>query len=166
MASIVFTTLKNVNKSTVGYTYSDLHLDIDSINVRSGPNGEVINGKDIQMDYDVNAVVNSIMNIFNTTPGERFLVPEFGSNLKKYLFEPISEYTANQIGNEIVYSVETWEPRVTVSVVNVIGRPEQHEYEVTLSLIINSIRKAVDIKGIIDVNNDVLLSNVKVICNR
>jgi len=38
---------------------------------------------------NVKAVTNSIHNIFTWTPGERILNPEFGSRLKKYLYEGI-----------------------------------------------------------------------------
>ena len=107
-----------------------------------------------------------MVNIFNTNPGERFLVPEFGSNLRRYLFEPITDMTAQKIGSEIVTAIETWEPRVTIDIVRVIGRPEQHEYEVTISLIINLIKEAVNITGTVDIDNQLILQNLQRDCRR
>lgn len=161
MASIVLNNLKNTRKSERGYTYSDLHLDIEDVNLRIAPDGTSINGRDIKSDYDVDAIINSLFNLFNTSPGERFLVPTFGTNLKAYLFEPITDMTANKIGNEIVRAIEKWEPRVTIKVVKVVGIPDQHQYDVTISLIINFIKKAISLSGNIDVNEYQIFGNIK-----
>jgi len=41
---------------------------------------------------NVNAIRNSLHNIFSWIPGERVLLPEFGSNLRKLLYEGITDY--------------------------------------------------------------------------
>ena len=50
---------------------------------------------------NVKAVQNSIHNIFTWIPGERILNPEFGSRLKKYLYEGITPLTEEQVNAEI-----------------------------------------------------------------
>jgi len=50
---------------------------------------------------NVKSVFNSIRNIFAWTPGERLLNPEFGSNLKKLLYNGITEFTVESILAEI-----------------------------------------------------------------
>ena len=165
MASINFTSLKNVGKNAVeGWTYKDLHLDMAEVNVKTNQAGQSIKGKDIKVDYDLDAILNSLRNIFSTRKGERFLVPEFGCNLYRYLFEPISEYTGNKIGNEIVTAIETWEPRVTLKVVNVVGNPDIHQYDVTISLVINDIKRLVNISGNINTDTAQLLNNLALQC--
>ena len=165
MASINFTSLKNVGKNAVeGWTYKDLHLDMAEVNVKTNQAGQSIKGKDIKVDYDLDAILNSLRNIFSTRKGERFLVPEFGCNLYRYLFEPISEYTGNKIGNEIVTAIETWEPRVTLKVVNVVGSPENHQYDVTISLVINDIKRLINISGNINTDTAQLLNNLALQC--
>ena len=61
-----------------------------------------------------NAIKNSIHNIFSWTPGERILNPEFGSNLRKLLYEGITDFNQEQIIAEIRHSVSQWEPRVQI----------------------------------------------------
>ena len=41
---------------------------------------------------NVNAIKNSLHNIFSWTPGERILNPEFGSKLRKLLYEGITDF--------------------------------------------------------------------------
>ena len=165
MASINFDNLKNVGKNPVhGWTYVDLHLDMVETNIKVNQTGASIRGKDVKVDYDLDAILNSLRNIFSTRKGERFLVPEFGCNLYRYLFEPISEYTGNKIGNEIVTAIETWEPRVTLKVVNVVGNPDIHQYDVTISLVINDIKRLVNISGNINTDTAQLLNNLALQC--
>ena len=63
---------------------------------------------------NVNAVRNSLKQIFTWIPGERIINPEFGSSLKKYLYEPITEENQERIVAEIRACVIRSEPRVIV----------------------------------------------------
>ena len=63
---------------------------------------------------NVNAIKNSLHNIFSWTPGERILNPEFGSNLRKLLYEGLTDFNQELIIAEIRNSVSQWEPRVRI----------------------------------------------------
>lgn len=63
---------------------------------------------------NVNAIKNSLHNIFSWTPGERILNPEFGSKLRKLLYEGITDFNQELIIAEIRSSVSQWEPRVRI----------------------------------------------------
>lgn len=63
---------------------------------------------------NVNAVKNSIKQIFTWIPGERIINPEFGSMLRKYLYEPITDENQERIVAEIKSCVLRWEPRAIV----------------------------------------------------
>lgn len=63
---------------------------------------------------NVNAIKNSLHNIFSWTPGERILNPEFGSKLRKLLYEGITDFNQEQIIAEIRNSVSQWELRVRI----------------------------------------------------
>ena len=65
-------------------------------------------------DINVKAVFNSIRNIFSWIPGERILNPEFGSKLRLYLYEGITERNKEQIVAEIRSVCLKWEPRVNI----------------------------------------------------
>ena len=85
------------NSLKQGYLYKDLFLDLDtSVYYNKQFNKSTIL-KDAQGLYDENAVLNSITNIFLTAPGEKILSPEFGLDLRRYLFEPISDFSAFSI---------------------------------------------------------------------
>ena len=115
------------------FTYSDLHLDFK---LRSKLNNAYVSDtgskNEIQVDYDLEAIKNSIRNIFNTKTGQKILNPAFGLDLGRFLFQPISKETARQIGNEIMEQLSFYEPRVAVKKVDIIGREQQNEYFITL----------------------------------
>jgi len=120
MGSIVFKGLESV-KSEQNYTFVDLHLDLKEDTILSPGSNRPVKQRDIKVDYDESAIKNSIINILNTIPGERFLIPEFGANLKKYLFLPVTKTTAEAIGNTILDAIEKWEPRVTIENIWVVS---------------------------------------------
>lgn len=64
---------------------------------------------------------NSIKTILSTYPGERYMLPEFGSRLRQLLFEPITDITSTRIRIEIQDALGRWEDRI--SVINVKVRP-------------------------------------------
>lgn len=165
MGSITLNNLKNVTKTDTGYTYVDLHLDIEEATIPTSFTSERLRGKDVRVDYDIDAITNSLNNIFKTTPGERFLVPMFGIKLKRYLFSPISKPVAEQIGLEIVRAIELWEPRVTVDRVNVIGIPENNEYEVTIIITINAIKQQITFNSILNQGVDIEIANLTRVCS-
>lgn len=138
MASITFNSLKDETKSADNYTYVDFHLDFQENLV--GPQSTVVqtnaNGRDFKVAFDLNAIKNSLRNLFNTLPGERILLPEYGADLRKFIFEPITEATASSIGRSISRAIEQWEPRVTLDRLDIVGVADQHEYNITLILIV------------------------------
>lgn len=85
---------------------------------------------------NVNAIKNSIHNIFSWTPGERILNPEFGSNLRKLLYEGITDFNQEQIIAEIRHSVSQWEPRVQIdNIVKLTSTEDKEDNTVHLRII-------------------------------
>jgi phage baseplate assembly protein W len=111
------------------YVYTDLHLDltIDN-NVGNGLNP--VQSKDITVDYDSNAIRNSLYNIFTTRKGQKILDPNFGGSLDQYLFESVSNVKAKILGDSIVQAVSQYEPRVSVENVQVMPIPDENQYHV------------------------------------
>jgi len=60
------------------------------------------------------AVKNNIRNILLTNKGERFLQPNIGLNLRKYLFEQFTVDTSESIRIEIVDTFKNWLPFVEI----------------------------------------------------
>lgn len=151
MASIILKEFaKKQNKlSSKDYTYVDLTLDLKPNYI----NNELIKGnvnyRDVQVSYDEYAIKNSLINIFNTIPGQRFLIPLFGANLKAHLFQSVTQARALSIGRELQRAIELWEPRVTVDNITVQGFPDLHEYRVSISVIIDNLKIKTNLVGVL-----------------
>lgn len=70
---------------------------------------------------NVELIESGITQILLTVPGERRMLPEFGSRVKTLLFEPHDETLYAEIGTEVVVAVERWEPRVILVDVHIQG---------------------------------------------
>ena len=68
--------------------------------------------KDLIALKNQNAIARSLKNIVFTLPGEKFFNPDFGSRISASLFENLNDVTASIIVDEIISSVERFEPRV------------------------------------------------------
>lgn len=90
----------------------------------------------ISRTEDLNAVKNSLHQIFSWIPGERILNPEFGSNLRKLLYEGITDFNVEQIMAEIRHCVTEWEPRVQIQkVVNASGIDDTEDNTVRIEVV-------------------------------
>lgn len=108
----------------------EVYRDIDMIS-------DKINGQyKISKDVNVKAVFNSLHNIFTWIPGENILFPDFGSRLRKMLYEQITEQNVEQIMAEIRGVVLKYEPRVNIiKVVNVSDINDTENNTVRLDII-------------------------------
>lgn len=68
---------------------------------------------------NVDQIKADLLQLLLTNPGERVMLPEFGTPLRKLIFEPndsILETTARQM---IADAILKWEPRIVVSNISV-----------------------------------------------
>lgn len=70
-------------------------------------------------------IAQSVRMILGTRPGERPYRPAFGTRLDQFAFENIDTTTCNLIRQEIVRSLQTWEPRIRDIEVRFTHQPEQ-----------------------------------------
>jgi len=125
------TTLPDKNPTKVAAIYTDLHLDLtNSKNVGLGLDPQ--NSNDIVVDNDLNAIKNSLYNIFTTIPGQKILSPSFGSNLSQYLFEIVDVVRGKIIGDNILKTINTFEPRVEILNIEVYPLPDKLMYHIIL----------------------------------
>ena len=122
-----------------GYLYKDLFLDLEpNVYYNKQLNKQVIL-KDVQGSYDLQAIKNSIINIFLTSPGQKILNPEFGLDLRRYLFEPVNSSTAYKIKYDINTKLPGQEPRIQIQNVNVDAITDAQEYYIALQINIPSL---------------------------
>lgn len=129
MANIRVNISFNNEKVSKGYRYSDLTVPVSFKS----------NGRDFKDNRDIEAIRGGLRNIFSWRRGERVLLPEFGVNLDQYLYEPINDFTATRIREEIKTAIELWEPRVKIDEITVTPTPDQHQYEVSVLMTIPSL---------------------------
>lgn len=70
--------------------------------------------KDVNKLVAERAVINSIKNIVMTAHYEKPFNPDFGSNIRRLLFENLDTLTASAIEREIAETVKNYEPRVNL----------------------------------------------------
>ena len=76
---------------------------------------------------DAAAVQKSLEHLFTWIPGERILDPEYGSKLRLYLYEGITDTNVEKIMAEIRRCVSVYEPRVIIDQVVNIASVENTE---------------------------------------
>ena len=136
-----------------GYLYKDLLLDIESAVYYNEQLNKSVILKDIQGSYDMAAIKNSITNIFLTTPGYKILSPEFGINLRRFIFEPANSFTAYRIKADILNNLPNMEPRIELQEVTVIPVPDEHEFYITLQINVPSLNEyGISLKSLLNSN--------------
>ncbi len=73
----------------------------------------------------INQIKADLLILLMTNPGERVMLPEFGTPLKRLVFEPNDETLADQARQMIINSIKTWEPRITVENIEVYNSFDQ-----------------------------------------
>lgn len=132
MPSVVYD-FSLVNKTAVrDYTFKDISpVDSDT---------RLLNG-DVPVSFDGAAIQNGVNNMFLFARGERVLLPDFGNNLYKYVYEGVNGLVGNKIVYEIRQMFKKWEPRVEILDLQVVPLPDEHAFHVQMLYSIPSIDK-------------------------
>jgi phage baseplate assembly protein W len=75
--------------------------------------------RDVVKRYDVEAIKGAVKNILYTSKGEKLFNPNFGADLYKYLFEPLSHVKKALMKRQIREELSIWEPRINVSNIDI-----------------------------------------------
>lgn len=67
----------------------------------------------------INQVKSDLLCLLLTEPGERVMLPDFGTPLKQFFFEPNDLELSDRVREAISNSIKTWEPRIAVTNINV-----------------------------------------------
>jgi phage baseplate assembly protein W len=137
--------LQSIKKTPVlerGFTYSDLHLDIEYKYLVNNELHKIPEISDVVVDYDLGAIRNSLINLFLTMPGQKILNPVFGLNLAQFLFRPCDEDTAYLIGKQIQSGITRFEPRVLLTLIRVIPDIPNQSYNVTLNITVPTLNNS------------------------
>ena len=147
MASVIIDTLKTVDDKTKPI-YKDIDLDLKLNYTKSTAFNNVKVIKDINSSNDVEAVKNSIFNLFTTMPGQKILNPVYGLNLLQFVFSGITETGARMLGDLIFKGISRFEPRVKVKKIFIFPDIEKQHYEIALRIDVPSLNIiGISIKG-------------------
>ena len=132
MGKIILNRLPQKTNTGKTYLYADLHLDLQEKYNTSSKLFENQEINDLKVDYDIDAIKNSLYNLFTTTPGEKILNPEYGLDFKQYLFLPATIDIAKYIRDEIYSQTARFEPRIKVVNVNITIMEDVNEFDINI----------------------------------
>jgi phage baseplate assembly protein W len=84
------------------------------------------------IQQDARLIKNDLMQLLQTNPGERVMRSDIGSPIPGLLFESITDANISLIKADILRSVASYEPRVTIE--NLIINIDQNNSTVTITL--------------------------------
>ncbi len=99
-----------------------------------GANAPFIGGNQnvLSLQTDEKLVRNDLLQLLLTAPGERIYRPTFGTDIRKFLFEQITDDSIDQLKRNIAAAILKWEPRVTVSSIVVATDPDNNTINIKI----------------------------------
>ena len=88
---------------------------------------------DLVVSRDASAIKQAIVNLLLTNKGERLMNPDYGSDIRSYLFEPLDYGTASQIKRNIISTIDRWEPRISVLNLNATPNFDDNGFDVEMT---------------------------------
>jgi len=86
----------------------------------SFPTGGLRGGGDYNRESGLTLLRNNLEQLLQTEKGERVMIPQYGINLKKFLFQPLTEELFINIRYEVLTSIKRYIPEVTVKKLQVL----------------------------------------------
>ena len=82
-------------------------------------------------------IKSNLVNLLLTDVGERVMNPTFGCNLKRFIFEGISEDNLELLTNSLAESISIFVPEVTVTNIRVVPNTDYNTIALYIDYIIN-----------------------------
>jgi phage baseplate assembly protein W len=73
----------------------------------------------LHTEYGVRKIKADILSLLLTNPGERVMLPSYGTPLKKLFFEPNDSIVRSQAKSMIAASISRFEPRIRISQIEI-----------------------------------------------
>jgi phage baseplate assembly protein W len=78
-------------------------------------------------------IKSNLINLLLTYKGERILNPEFGADLPRLLFEVISDETYIKIQDQIISSIATYIPEITLTNIEITPSVDKNSLYISIS---------------------------------
>ena len=98
-------------------------------------------GKYLELsEYTNDEIRSNLIHLLLTRKGSRFFLPDFGTRLYEYIFEPLDGPTFNDIESEIKESVEQYIPNLLITSIRVtaLSSEEAGPYVTTEGNVVNT----------------------------
>ena len=98
----------------------------------------------------IDAVKNDIKMLLITERGERLFQPFLGMNIRRFLFEQITDDTAIEIENDIVDTFQTWLPFVELRDIDVdLGDQDRNKISINITFNIRNAPTELQSVGVV-----------------
>jgi phage baseplate assembly protein W len=78
-------------------------------------------------------IKSNLTNYFLTNKGERVFNPNFGSSIREYVFEQLTNQTYASLEKVIQEDVQQYFPNVTIEALNIYGFEDSNEMQIELT---------------------------------
>ena len=78
------------------------------------------------------AIKQAIVNLLLTNKGERPFNPDYGSDIREYLFEPLDYATSIALKTKIAGVIEKFEPRIGILELSVYPNEDDNGFDIDL----------------------------------
>ena len=116
----------NIGNTTIITARTKFYSDIDLSFAKKGSG-------DVFKKQHAAAVKQAVRNLLLTNYSEKPFMPDFGGDLTSMLFRLSTEIDDDNLENDIILSIETYEPRAEVLNINSIISPDRNEVRVTVT---------------------------------
>ena len=91
---------------------------------------------DLVVSKDASAIKQAIVNLLLTNKGERPFNPDYGSDIRSYLFERLDYGTSAQIELSIKNTLDKFEPRIAVRTMETYPNYDSNSFDVDMTYVI------------------------------
>jgi len=95
----------------------------------------------ISKKVNVDAVKLSLRNLLLTNKYERVRNPEYGTNIRKYLFERFDGVIDDELRTEIEDAVNRFEPRVRIIDIYIDQRPDENSIYIDIQFAVLTVKE-------------------------
>lgn len=80
----------------------------------------------------------NLINFLLTDTNERPFNPNFGAGLRRMLFDPITNYSLEELKLSLTNKLEAYFTNITVTELSLVSNPDTYEVTITVSYVLNN----------------------------
>ena len=126
----------NIGNTSILTAKNNVYSDLDLVFAKKGSG-------DIFKKQHAAAVKQAVRNLLLTNYSEKPFLPEFGGDLNSMLFRLSTDIDDDNLEDDIIKAIETYEPRAKVLGVTTKVSPDNHEVKATVNFqVVNTLEES------------------------